>query len=122
MKIMDKVDEIHKKVKGGDKDLGKRIQKEGVKAVLNGIQSRHWQKYMENFHSNPDQLKRLVGEDDDFMNSDYGGVVLAYLAGNSTCGTGTTVDTGRNIPDPMKDELEEGVSDITEPRKLSSSV
>jgi hypothetical protein len=117
MKIMDKVDEIHKKVKGGDTDLGERIQTEGVKAVLYGVQSRYWQKYMENFHSNPKQLQRLVGEDTEFMNSEYGGVILAYIAGNSTCGTGTTVDTGRNIPETMKAELEEGISEITEPSR-----
>ncbi len=115
MKIFDKIDAIHAFVStpaGAGK--GAEMQLQATDAVLNGIDSPQWNTYMKNFASNPAQLQRLIGQDQ-FRETTWGELVLAYVAANSCCGTGTTCDTGRNIATVLRDSLDDGLSPTTQP-------
>ena len=123
MKIVDKIDEIHNFVKTPAGALkGATMQNQCGLAILNGIKSPEWKTYMCNFASNPDQLKRLIGEDAAFMQTTWGPHSLAYLAANSTCGTGTTVNTKANMPDLMIQALDAGLSSGVAPTDCPDSL
>lgn len=115
MKIMKKIQALSDSVSAGNVSLGERIQREAVAAILGGKGSPAWETYMRNFHSNTDQLERLLGNDTQFMNSTWGKLTLAYIAGDGTCGGGTTIGTGRNMPKAMKDHVDNGVSSDVDP-------
>jgi len=66
-----------------------RLQQESTAAVLGGVGSAAWETFMRNFHSNNEQLQRLLGNDDFIRNHQYGETILAYLASDGTCGGGT---------------------------------
>lgn len=115
MKIIDKIDMIRSKMiadKDGNAALGKKMQKYACLAVLNGIKSMEWHEYMRMFASNDDQLRRLLGEDDDFNNSVWGRKTLAYIVADGCCGI-ATVDTSR-LSNTMRNGLDEDVKSVTE--------
>lgn len=116
MKIVDKIKQIHNFVKtpaGAGK--GAQMQIDAGEAIRNGINSPQWKKYMCHLASNPDQLRRLIGQDTAYMETVWGPHSLAYLVANSTCGTGTTADTTANMPDPMKEELDRNLNSADAP-------
>jgi hypothetical protein len=120
MKIMDKIKKWSEFVSTPEGVAhAARIQREAVEAVLKGIGTPEWERYMRNFHSNSQQLQRLTGQDEKFMQSTWGPLILAYIAGDALCGGGTTVTTGRNMGDKLKAHLESGLSTITSPEEIN---
>lgn len=116
MKIMKKIQILRARmVAPGGAVLAKRLQGQSIKAVLGGNKSNAWKEYMANFHSNSDQFRRLIGEEDAFMNdpSGYGPEILAYLAGDGTCGGGTNLAQITGMLKDKKDFLDNGVDSTT---------
>ena len=111
-----------KKAGDADKDLYDEIQDESVAAVLKGIGSDEWEKFMRRFHSNDRQLQRLLGRDN--LNSTYKDKVLAYVGGGGVCGGGTGFSLPLNMPDAYKAALDseslpdETLDDGSEPMPL----
>ncbi len=100
MKITQKIRAIRRAIEanpGGATDI--RIQTQSIAAILGGNNTADWQAYMSNFHSNQDQLNRLMGNDIPFMThpSGWGPKILAYVVSGGPCGGGT----GLSIPDKM---------------------
>lgn len=116
MKIMKKI-KAHRDLMSAPNGAAEadRLQKESVDAVIKGMGSSEWEKYMKNFHSNSAQLQRLLGDDQAFMNSDWGRTILAYVVSAGNCGGGTTLGLVMNMPDAMKGHLDNGISPNTAP-------
>lgn len=113
MKIMDKIRWQRNRMIGpGGQALARDFQEQSTKAVLGGSGSDAWRTYMSNFHSNPEQLQRLMGEDNEFMSDPdgWGPTILAYIAGGGTCGGGTNFAQVVEMSTPMKNYLDQGVS------------
>lgn len=106
MKISDKIDRIHEFVStpaGAGKGI--ELQEQASQAIKDGIESEAWRVFMNNFASNPAQLRRLRGQDD-FINKPWGLISLAYLPANAMCGTSTTANTKRNMPPQFIEALD----------------
>jgi hypothetical protein len=123
MKIIDKLIMIHQAMAAdpdGQAAFGDRLQKLSCMAVRKGMDSRAWSDYMKLFASNPDQLRRLCGEDEAFNETLYGLNSLAYMGGNGGCGIDTVgapmpagadaraVGTARFMTTEMIDGLDAG--------------
>lgn len=123
MKIIDKLNQIHQEMSAdpdGSVGFGNRLQKLSCMAVRGGIDSRAWTNYMKLFASNPDQLRRLCGEDEAFNDTLYGLNSLSYMGGNGNCGIDTVgapiaagadpraVGTARFMTTEMIDGLDAG--------------
>jgi len=111
MKIIEKIEKIKVAIENdpeGNASLGERLRKYGCLAVQQGINSRAWQEYMRIFASNPDQLKRLIGEDETFNASLWGPTTLAYLVANGCCGIDTGGNTRRGMSEAMEEVLDSG--------------
>ena len=121
MKIVEKIKQIHSQIKDNPDDpaLAQKMQELAVKAMYSGINHDDWKQYMSNFASSPEQLQRLIGKDEAFNNTKYGRLTLAYVVANSTCGMGTTTETGRDMSPGMLEALDSGLpaeeTDIEEP-------
>ncbi len=98
------------------------IAKAGKAAIIAGMRNAdgsltaEWEKMMEFFANDQRELDRLCGRENDFNNSRWGIMCLAYIAGNSLC-TITTTDTGgteRNFSDVMKYNLDAEAEDLTD--------
>jgi hypothetical protein len=111
MKIMRKITWHHNRIQDGDAALAERIRTESIKALFGGKGSNDWKKFMRNFHSNPRQLKRLLGDDAAFMANSWGPVILAYLVGSGPCGGGTNFAMIMDMRPNMKAFLDEGIDD-----------
>lgn len=95
-------------------ELAKTLQRLALKATREKMGSLAWKGYMLKFASNPDQLKRLMGDDENFS-GEYEKDILCYIVGNSTCGADTTATgTGRNLDSHMLRALDKGVKDDVE--------
>lgn len=105
MKIISKVQGWHD-VQQTSATEAERLQRESVAAVLKGIRSDEWEKFMRNFHSNKDQLARLLGKDE-FRESKYGDTILTYMASSGLCGGGTRFDMVLDMPGVYKKLLDE---------------
>jgi hypothetical protein len=94
-KILESHNRIIADTTGAGKTEAKRLGDLAIDAILGGIGSSEWRKYMINFASTSNQLARLSG-DDDFKDEEYGAETLAYIVANSTCtiDTHTTTTTG----------------------------
>jgi hypothetical protein len=106
-KITEKILEIHAQIRdGGIKPgeagdaLAESFGQQATAAIINGKDSVEWQKFMSNFASNADQLKRLLGRDTDFNKNDWSSRSLTYIATNPMCTT-TTV-TGSRFVDTVE--------------------
>jgi hypothetical protein len=111
MPILGKIEEISKFLQDNkDNDQGKDRARElkdlAGEAIRNGMKSRAWQTYMEEFASDPKELKRLIGEDEDFNKTQWGLDSLAYIPANSTCDIQTTTRTSANMSPEMKANLD----------------
>lgn len=123
-KIIDNITSVQMRILNDPvmgKELAKRLQTLALKATRESFGSPAWKAYMLNFASNPDQLKRLMGNDEEFNKDEYKKDALCYIVANSTCGIDTTVTgTGRNLESDMIRALDEGVKDDIEEIVLSS--
>lgn len=104
----------------GGATTANRIQKESVAAVLGGRQSKEWETYMKNFHSNAEQLQRLLGNEGtgegEFMDpNSWGPTILAYIGISGTCGGGTTMGPVTDLPSSLINRLDAGISEDTVP-------
>lgn len=109
MKIIEKIDELHERASenpDGLANAANELQRLAAQAVLGGIKSRAWEKYMKNFASNPSQLTRLIGEDEAFNKTTWSAESLAYIVANSTCGIETTLATRNNMPNDWVENLD----------------
>jgi hypothetical protein len=116
-KITTTMDAIHEKIveqkKIKNKDFAQELQRLAVRGLRGGMDSEAWRRYMANLASNPEQLSRLTGEDENFNAGAYGIKILAYLIADSTCGTRTDSHIGRYLDQQMRDELDAGLpSDV----------
>lgn len=117
-KIVEKLKDIESDIKAGNEGLAQRLQSEAVEAILGGLASEAWKKYMCNLASNPVQLQRLIGNDVNFMQEEqnpYGRETLAYIVGNSTCGVSTDTGTSRNIKAAQLSDLDRDLDDTVRP-------
>lgn len=103
MKIMGKII-AWQQVGNTNEEIYKKIQKESVAAVIGGIESEAWKKFMKRFHSNAAQLQRLLGNDN--LDPEYKDTVLAYIAGGGVCGGGTLLSLPIGMPDTYKAALD----------------
>lgn len=117
MKIVDKINELHNFMltpAGGI--TGARIQQEAHSAIQEGIKSPEWKAYMSNFASNPEQLQRLIGEDNTFTTATLlGPYVLSYMVANGVCGVATTLETTANLPTFVIDSIDDKLNPATAP-------
>lgn len=90
-KIQKSHDDIMTDPDGAGKAEARRLGDLAIKATLDGIKSRAWKVYMEQFTTEPKQLARLLGEDA-FIKTEYGEECLAYIVANSTC----TIETHKS--------------------------
>ncbi len=113
MKIIEKIDLIHEFIKndptGAGATVASEIQRLSTRAIRNGVQSEHWKDYMCIFASNPAQLQRLIGNDNDYNQTAWGDISLAYVTANGMCGVGTTTGTRKNLPEQLVEGLDEGL-------------
>jgi hypothetical protein len=115
MKIIDKI-RAWSEIQNFSADEADRLQRESTAAVLGGIGSPAWETFMRNFHSNDDQLQRLLGNDDFINTHDYGETILAYLAGDGTCGGGTKFSGVLDeMPGNWRVDLDADLKSATEP-------
>jgi hypothetical protein len=115
MKIIDKI-RAWRDVQYTSPDEAKRLQDESVAAVIGGIESDAWKKFMKNFHSNTQQLQRLCGEDDFRTSHDYGETILAYVASGGECGGGTRFALVlEDMPGSWRVDLDRDLSSDTAP-------
>jgi hypothetical protein len=91
--------------------LANELQLAAVKAIQSGLGGFDWKNYMCNFASNPEQLNRLVGDEDAFNATLYGKDSLAYLVANSTCGMTTETRTASFMNLEMLDGLDRNLLD-----------
>ncbi len=87
MKIIDKMDELHlliyKDPQGEGGRKARELQEKAFAAICKGLRTPEWKAYACLFASNPEQLARLSGYDEEFNNTTWGPRALAYLAANS---------------------------------------
>ena len=107
MNIKGNIRAVAKAIDDGNDDLGMKIGNAAILAITSGMKSgipghpSDWEKLMD-FFANPvkgspayvEEMDRLCGRDTDFLNVTYGKYCLAYIAGDSTCGSDTTGTTG----------------------------
>lgn len=76
-------------------NFARLLSSAAVSALLKGINSTEWNKYMSLFADNAEQLRLLTVEDEDepswFRES------RAYIVSNGVCGAGTTGHTKLNV-------------------------
>lgn len=111
MPIVAKIEEISKFIdQNRNNEIGQKRAKDlkdlAGKAIRNGMQSRDWETFMKEFASNEQELKRLIGEDQAFNQTQWGLDSLAYIPANSTCDVATTTRTVANMSDEMKENLD----------------
>lgn len=115
MKIMKKITWYHNRIQEGDGALAERLRGQSIKALLGGKDSDDWKIFMRNFHSNPKQLKRLRGQDTDFMADSWGPTILAYIVGSGPCGGGTNFAMVMDMRPPIRRFLDAGIDPATQP-------
>lgn len=95
LRIRQKIRETNKKIML-DKSLGHEIGIQAMKVIFEGhaLGSSEWRTLME-FYADPEtpELKRLCGDDTEFMKLDWGRRCIAYIAGDCACGS-ETITTG----------------------------
>ena len=80
--------------KGGD--LGRRIGKAAVEAIMNGIGKPEWEKYMALFCDTKEELERLtVPKPSDEEN--YMPQMRAYIVANAVCAADTNTFTANRV-------------------------
>lgn len=120
MEIMAKVTKVSERISTQEgQDDATRLQEQAVKAVIGGMSSEDWKTYMKNYVSNAAQLQRLIGKDEKFMATSYGALTLSYIAGGGTCGGGTTLGLVMEMPAPLRERLEAGLSPVTVPEEIA---
>ncbi|MDT7690573.1 MAG: hypothetical protein QOE46_3332 [Acidobacteriota bacterium] len=75
--------------------LGEQIGVLAVNAIISGMDSDDWKKYMSLFADNAEQLNRLTvkaGSDDSWLRQ-----ARAYIVSNAVCAAGTTTFTGNRV-------------------------
>jgi len=119
MKILERLEKIRDDVAAdplANAALGARMQELGCLAVEEGINSRAWEQYMRLFASNPDQLKRLIGKDEEFNQTFWGRKSLAYMVANGCCGIDTNGNTINGMNSGMRATLDSlGLSSVPDP-------
>jgi hypothetical protein len=102
MSIRSNIEEMMGKVKD-DSSVGVELQAKAVDAIKSGQGSADWEVYMSLFATTPQQLSRLL-PDDETEGVFRMDVARACLVGNGTCGAETT---GSNLLDGVNDILDE---------------
>jgi hypothetical protein len=91
--IDDQCEFMRKDPEGAGLTRANDMARDATKAIMKGIGSHEWEKYMESyFAKNGTELNRLTGKDG-FSGSEWGKQCLAYIAGNGLC---TIMTLGRN--------------------------
>lgn len=80
------------KAKGDPLKLGEKVGKAAEAAMLGGINSEAWKKYMSLFANSSEQLQRLTTNTLDGQN-DYLQSMRAYIVANGVCAPGTDAAT-----------------------------
>lgn len=119
MKIIDKLTAIRTEMANdpqGNAALGDKMQKYSCLAIHQGSKNWAWHEYMRMFASNDDQLKRLLGDDDDFNATVWGQKTLAYIVAAGVCGINTvgTVGGGAGLTTTMRNGLDAPDLDSTD--------
>src|SRR6185295_4133246 len=84
-----------------NKGLGRQLSELAVAALMKGMGSAEWERYMTLFADNPEQLRRLTQED--INEPDYFPRSRAYMVANAVCGAGTTGQTGQTVETTLGD-------------------
>ena len=124
--IIRKVGEIHiavvkdKETRGGE--LAQKLGELAVAAIMGGLGSEPWRKYMSIFADNPEQLKFLSEEGD--PEPDYFSKVRAYIVSNAVCAAGTNTATTNGLTTEMKTTVINAVNNaeaagVTKPSEIS---
>ena len=82
--------------KATDPSLGTRIGRAAVAAIMNGIGSDEWKRYMALFCDTREQLQRLTVEDTD-NEEDYMPQMRAYMVANAVCFSETFTQTANGV-------------------------
>jgi hypothetical protein len=112
--VIQNIRRVRAKVMGGDTIFTDDLTKKAINAIVAGMRDNgqvtdEWKALMEIYAvDDQTQLDRLCGKDPVFMAGDWARECLAYIAGNSTCGSDTATMTGteRNFNTQMRDKLE----------------
>ncbi len=103
MKIIQKI-EAWQQAADFNSNIYDQLQEESVAAVLGGKESTAWETHMRRFHSNAEQLQRLLGNDN--LDPQYRDTILAYIGSGGACGGGTRLSLALNMPNVYKDALD----------------
>jgi hypothetical protein len=102
----------HKKL--SNPSLGTRIGEKAVDAIMNGIGSKEWVRYMALFCDTREELQRLTVPDPD-NDGNYMPQMRAYIVANAVCFSETFTQTANGVNrdvEPLPNTpVEEGVAD-----------
>jgi hypothetical protein len=86
-----------------DKDLAKKLRDQSIEAILAGLGSPAWERYMNNFAENPQQLNRLMARDE-HSRDEYMKDALVYLVANGVCFPDTVTRTLEKLDATVLDD------------------
>lgn len=88
--------------------LGGKLKRAAIKAIMGGIGSDDWKAYMSLFADNVDQLNRLTVRkpDEDAWLAE----ARAYMVANAVCGADSTTRTSLRVDD----DIDDGVSNAAD--------
>lgn len=121
LQIGKNIEEVSRRILGDDENppdttLANDIARDGIKALISGMGTLEngvvtkvtddWKNLMRHFAAdNSRELERLCGQDRDFNGSEWGMHCLAYIVGDSTCTSETTMRGGTRRSMLLVDEL-----------------
>ena len=115
-RITDQLDKVEKAMKDPAKKtpLGNLLKNAAIAAMMKGIGSDEWKRYMTMFADNEEQLARLTVPEDD--EEQWLRESRAYIVSNAVCATATNTQTKNGVAtDQLNDGLstgEDGVKDL----------
>lgn len=101
MKILQNISEVSKAAIDDDK-IGEQLKLLAVEAMIGGIDSTDWERYMRIFADNTEQLNRLRGIN---QPDTWDRVSVAYLVSNAVCGGLSTGALRQNVEATLDDGL-----------------
>lgn len=87
--------------KASNPSLGRRIAEAGVAAIMNGMDSDEWKKYMALFCDTREELQHLTVVDP-VHDPDYMPQMRAYMVANAICASDTGTQTANRVTEDVE--------------------
>jgi len=120
MTIIEKINALRQQIEEDPQgDTAQDVAKLSIGAIFDGLQNEGpWKEYMSMFHTTPEQLDRLMGRDQAWLDADeddetgepgLGRKALAYMIAAGPCLDGTGLRLAANMPDYLATHLDDGL-------------